>query len=169
MTREDSYVELAGAFRRILRETSRIDDALRIFDAQRVRMLALRDLVVDDVARAIAAAFATTPAVLLSSTHLGRDLTEARALFAHILVVRGWTVERLAELLGEEAATVRAMADAVTRRPSLMTIARLALESTSSRPDSFPDRPSLAGRQSDSITSRNAEVRDAIHPCRDGR
>lgn len=142
MTREYSYLELAGAFRRILRETSRVDDALRIFDAQRVRMLALRDFVVDDVARSIAAAFGTTPAVLLSAPHLGRDLVDARALFAHILVVRGFTAERLADLLGENIATVRAMVETVTRRPSLMTIARLALESTSST---------------------------SIHQCRDGR
>jgi hypothetical protein len=165
----DSYLELAGAFRRILRETTRVDDALRIFDAQRVRMLALRDFVVDDVARSIAAAFATTPAALLSAPPVGPDLADARALLAHILVVRGWRAEQLADLLAEDPATVRRMTDSVTGRPSLMTIARLALESASSPSDSSADRVSLAGPPSDALHSAIAESSEAVLSCRDGR
>lgn len=169
MTRECSYLELAAAFREILRGTSRFDDALRIFDAQRVRMLALRDVVVDDVVRSIAAAFGITPLVLLSASHPGRDVADARALLAHILVVRGWTAERLADLLGGDVATVRAMADAVTRRPSLMTIARLALESESLTSDASPDRSGPAGPPSNSLPSCIADAGDAVRRCRDGR
>ena len=165
----DSYLELASEFRRILRETTRLDDALRIFDAQRVRMLALRDFVVDHIAQSIAAAFGTTPAVLLSAPPVGPDLADARALLAHILVIRGWTAERLAALLAEDLATVHAMTDAVTSRPSLMTIARLALESASSSSDSPADRGSLAGPSSDAVHSCIAERSDAVLSCRDGR
>jgi hypothetical protein len=165
----DSYLELAGEFRRILRETTRVDDALRIFDAQRVRMLALRDCVVAEVARCIAAAFGTTPAVLLSAPPVGPDLADARALLAHILVVRGWTPERLAALLAEDLATVHAMTDAVTSRPSLMTIARLALESASAPSDPSAERLSLAGPPSEALQSGIAETSKAVLSCRDGR
>jgi hypothetical protein len=132
MTRDCSYLELAATSRWILRETSRIDDALRIFDAQRLRMLALREFIVDDVARSIAAVFATTPAVLLGARQIDADLADGGALLAHILVVRGSIAERLAHLLGGDIAIVRSMLEAVTHRPSLMTIARLALERPSS-------------------------------------
>ena len=165
----DSYRELAGAFRRILRDTTRVDDALRIFDAQRVRMLALREFVVDDVARSIAAAFGTTPAVLLSATPVGPDVADARALLAHILVVRGWTAERLADLLAEDPATVRGLTDAVTSRPSLMTIARLALESAPSPSGSSADRVPLAGQPSDALHAGIAETSEAVLQCRHGR
>lgn len=168
MTRECSYLELASAFREILRETSRFDDALRIFDAQRVRMLALRDVAVDDVVQSIAATFGMTPAALLAASRLGRDVADARALLAHILVARGWTAERLADLLGEDVTTVRAMADAVTRRPSLMTIARLALESASSTSHASPDRSRPAGPPSNSLPSCIADAGDVVL-CRDGR
>jgi hypothetical protein len=165
----DSYLELADEFRRILRETTRVDDALRIFDAQRVRMLALRDCVVAEVARSIAAAFATTPAVLLSAPPVAPDLADARALLAHILVVRGWTAERLAALLAEDLTTIHAMTEAVTGRPSLMTIARLALESASSPSDSSAERVSLAGPPSEALNSGITEASDAARWCRDGR
>jgi hypothetical protein len=168
MTRERSYLELADLFRRILRETTRLEDALRIFDAQRVRMLALRENIVGDVAGSVAMAFGASPAGLLSEPHLGRDGADARALLAHILTVRGWTAERLAELLGEDIATVRAMADAVTRRPSLMTLARLALESASSTSSLSPNRPNVAGPPSAPIPSSIPEPRDVVRPCRDG-
>lgn len=106
---ECSYLELAGVFRQVLRETGRVEDALRTFDAHRVRTLAL------------------------SAAYLGDDLAHARALLAHILVVGGWPAERVAEVLAEDVSAVRDATDAVTNHPPLMTIARLALESASCR------------------------------------
>jgi hypothetical protein len=153
----DSHLELARAVWQILRETTRVS------------MLALRAFVVDDVARSIAAAFGTSPAVLLTAPPIGPDLADARALLAHILVVRGWTAERLAGLLAEDIATVCGMTDSVTRRPSLMTVARLALESALSPSDSSADLVSLAGPPSDALHSCIAETSEAVLSCCDGR
>jgi hypothetical protein len=167
MNGEPSYRELAGAFARILRETPRLEDAIRVFDAQRVRLLALRDLALDDVVREVAAVFGTTPTVLLSA-HLGRQVADARAVFAHILAIRGWSVEQLTGILGEDPGTVRAMTDAVTRHPSLMTLMRLALESASPSSDGFPEHSSTVGSAPNPIPSPISESGNAIRPCRDG-
>jgi hypothetical protein len=167
MSGEPSYRELAGVFARILRETRRLEEAIRVFDAQRVRLLALRDLALDEVVREVAAVFGTTPAILLSP-HLGREVADARAVLAHILAIRGWSVERLAGILGEDPGAVRAMTDVVTRHPSLMTLMRLALESASPSSESFPEHSSTAGSAPNPIPSPISESGDAIRPCRDG-
>lgn len=168
MTCEASYLELAGAFRRILRDTTRFDEALRVFDAQRLRMLALRDLVVDEIVRVVAVAFASTPLVLLSAPPGSRDLADARALLAHVLGGRGWTADRIAELLGEDITAVRAMEDAVMQRPSLMIIARLALEAASSRSDISPEPSVVPDRPSNPVPVSVTEPDDGVFPCRHG-
>jgi len=152
MTCEASYLELAGAFRRIVSHTTRFDEALRVFDAERVRVLALCDLVVDEIVRVVAVAFASTSLVLLSAPPASRELADARALIAHVLGVRGWTADRLAELLGEDITAVRAMADAMMRPPSLMTIAISVV----------PDRPS------NPVPVPVTEPGDGVFPCRHG-
>jgi hypothetical protein len=144
---ERSYEHLAQVFRKALVNTRRVEHALWILDSYRVRSIAGREVQATHLAHLIAPFFGVNPSNIVTAAGATGTLSDARAVLAYVLTVRGSGTDAIAGVLGADRQSVLGAVEEVTGRPSLMMIARLVVEPIAAEPmrvDAAHEMPSAA-------------------------